>query len=265
MSDDDDDELDDDSLEDTFELARFPIRLNLPDADDALFADAKEAVRREYRDSVKWKRLRCRSVKLLSESETGTVFILEVGHAVEFDWTWEGAVAFRPLLLKEFAEDQKTFFEEKNDDLEIEDSILWSGEILEVDEAAGRIFVCVSNPEHPPTTGSFYVRPFEFLAFLNAVFHEPSFDQIQEMLPSRLAAAEGGIHPDVNSYRDVGLPKLKLWWSKSWSILWGPPGTGKTTSIHCLAHELLGKAYDKAVLEMNASDERGIDVVRNKI
>jgi len=48
-------------------------------------------------------------------------------------------------------------------------------------------------------------------------------------------------------------------------IIAGPPGTGKTTSIHCLAHELLGKAYGKAVLEMNASDERGIDVVRNKI
>jgi len=112
----DDDELEDDSLEDSFELARFPIRLNLPDADKAVFDDAKEAGRREYRDSVKWKRLRCRSVKLLSESETGTVFILEVGHAVEFDWTWEGAVAFRPLLLKEFADEQKTFFEKENDE-----------------------------------------------------------------------------------------------------------------------------------------------------
>ena len=48
-------------------------------------------------------------------------------------------------------------------------------------------------------------------------------------------------------------------------IIAGPPGTGKTTSIHCLAHQLLGPAYDKAVLEMNASDERGIEVVRNKI
>lgn len=45
----------------------------------------------------------------------------------------------------------------------------------------------------------------------------------------------------------------------------GPPGIGKTTSILCLAHELLGETYKKAVLELNASDERGINVVREQI
>lgn len=48
-------------------------------------------------------------------------------------------------------------------------------------------------------------------------------------------------------------------------IISGMPGIGKTTSIHCLAHALLGEAYKEGVLELNASDERGIDVVRNKI
>ncbi|KAJ8083737.1 replication factor C subunit 4 [Marasmius tenuissimus] len=48
-------------------------------------------------------------------------------------------------------------------------------------------------------------------------------------------------------------------------IISGMPGIGKTTSIHCLARQLLGDAYKEGVLELNASDERGIDVVRNKI
>jgi replication factor C subunit 2/4 len=48
-------------------------------------------------------------------------------------------------------------------------------------------------------------------------------------------------------------------------LISGTPGIGKTTSILCLARQMLGDAYKEAVLELNASDERGIDVVRNRI
>jgi replication factor C small subunit len=45
----------------------------------------------------------------------------------------------------------------------------------------------------------------------------------------------------------------------------GPPGTGKTTAALCLAMDLFGKEYHKNYLELNASDERGIDVVRTTV
>jgi len=48
-------------------------------------------------------------------------------------------------------------------------------------------------------------------------------------------------------------------------IIAGPPGVGKTTTILCLAKIMLGDAFKTGVLELNASNERGIDVVRNKI
>jgi replication factor C subunit 2/4 len=45
-------------------------------------------------------------------------------------------------------------------------------------------------------------------------------------------------------------------------ILAGPPGVGKTSSILCLARSILGDKYSEGVKELNASDDRGIDVVR---
>ncbi|MFX1513060.1 MAG: replication factor C small subunit [Promethearchaeota archaeon] len=45
----------------------------------------------------------------------------------------------------------------------------------------------------------------------------------------------------------------------------GPPGVGKTTAAHALSREILDNHFREAFLELNASDERGIKIVREQI
>lgn len=49
-------------------------------------------------------------------------------------------------------------------------------------------------------------------------------------------------------------------------LFYGPPGTGKTTTIQACARHIFGAGRLKSsVLELNASDDRGIDIIRNEI
>ncbi len=53
-----------------------------------------------------------------------------------------------------------------------------------------------------------------------------------------------------------GLPHL---------LFYGPPGTGKTTTARAIANKIYGNLISTMVLELNSSDERGIETVREKI
>jgi len=48
-------------------------------------------------------------------------------------------------------------------------------------------------------------------------------------------------------------------------IFSGPAGTGKTTSALALSKELFGETWKQNFIELNASDERGINIIRGKI
>lgn len=48
-------------------------------------------------------------------------------------------------------------------------------------------------------------------------------------------------------------------------ILYGPPGTGKTSTIKACARQLYGKNINTMLLIINASEERGIQIIRDKV
>ncbi|CAK7213257.1 Subunit of heteropentameric Replication factor C (RF-C) [Sporothrix bragantina] len=89
---------------------------------------------------------------------------------------------------------------------------------------------------------------------------EDSLPWVEKYRPVSLDDVSG--HQDIlatiNKFVDSNrLPHL---------LLYGPPGTGKTSTILALARRIYGAAnVRQMVLELNASDDRGIDVVREQI
>ncbi|RDW88031.1 p-loop containing nucleoside triphosphate hydrolase-21 [Coleophoma cylindrospora] len=89
---------------------------------------------------------------------------------------------------------------------------------------------------------------------------EDSLPWVEKYRPDTLEDVSG--HQDIlatiNKFVDTNrLPHL---------LLYGPPGTGKTSTILALARRIYGsKNMRQMVLELNASDDRGIDVVREQI
>ncbi|CAN0892331.1 Replication factor C subunit 5 [Linum grandiflorum] len=72
---------------------------------------------------------------------------------------------------------------------------------------------------------------------------------------------------DVAAHRDIidTIERLTNEKKLPHLLLYGPPGTGKTSTILAVARKLYGSDYRKMILELNASDDRGIDVVRQQI
>ncbi|EEH05539.1 conserved hypothetical protein [Histoplasma capsulatum G186AR] len=84
--------------------------------------------------------------------------------------------------------------------------------------------------------------------------------RVEKYRPNSLEEVSG--HHDIISTINRFIDKNRL----PHLLLYGPPGTGKTSTILALARRIYGvNNMRQMVLELNASDDRGIDVVRDQI
>ena len=77
-----------------FKSAHFSSELRLPAGEEQQLKNAAAAVRQEFRDSSRGKRLNCKKVSVFAERNRGTWYVVHIGKIVEFVWTCEGAKAF---------------------------------------------------------------------------------------------------------------------------------------------------------------------------
>lgn len=89
--------------------------------------------------------------------------------------------------------------------------------------------------------------------------HVKSTPWVEKYRPQSLA--------DVAAHRDIvdTIDRLTSEKKLPHLLLYGPPGTGKTSTILAVARKIFGVQMHNMVLELNASDDRGIDVVRQQI
>lgn len=190
-----------------FELAHFPSELSLPSGSEQQLRDAAAAVRQEFRDSTRWKRLNCRKISIFAERDRGAVFVVHVGKSVEFDWTWEGARAFCPASLDE----APTYSDRVYEEAEYEDEVVWSGIVewkrlinVALSRAREAVVVIASQSEMDEP----YLRPLKrHLKPLVLVTHGTEYQwstsgQARSETPSEVSEAEAiyGAESKVSSH-----------------------------------------------------------------
>lgn len=144
------------------------------------------------------------------------------------DWTWEGSTAYQ--------------LRDPDDPTDR----VWSGRLVQVDEDAGEFYV--GPVAGRVRKGPFRVRPFGFLDALQTLFRQAyARPETAQDLARALWLAQG--HPAA---------------AEAWSILWGPPGTGKTYTIGRRVAQAVADDPEARVLVVSTTN-RATDAVALQI
>ncbi|MCP4499872.1 MAG: AAA family ATPase [Deltaproteobacteria bacterium] len=183
-----------------------------------------------------------------NKSQQPRLLSLKVAAKEPMSASWEGATIFIDVH----------FFDEIGSG--DEKRLRYSGDVVEVDADEDRIFILL----HPVVDGELkilrsasfrgegYIQPFAFLKDIVDLYHHDD-ERNQTRLKMALQKTQlswWNAHALVERRVKQGDVESLVTWLKShpWAILWGPPGTGKTTSIATLVSRLLDDSNERILV-----------------
>lgn len=111
-------------------------------------------------------------------------------------------------------------------------------EIEQVHSEPDQMVQTVSEPEASPSESLMWIEKYRPTGLKDLLSHHEIIETLKTLIANNR------------------LPHL---------LFCGPPGTGKTSTILACAREMYGSSFKSMVLELNASDDRGLSVVRDQI
>lgn len=231
--------------------ACFRVEIPFPIGQEKSFNDAGSAVLEAHRNETTFKALTCKSAVEVGRAGAAQLFRLDVGAAVRYDRDWEGATAFKP---KDSSRPDAAL---ANPGTQSD----WIGDVVEVDQGAGAMYVSAPDAQRLPKPGRFLVSPYQFLYRLHKVYHHEDFENLRALIRDRLQAVAGRNGLGLVSGPLQTAEGFEELWRHRWGVLWGPPGTGKTYTIGELVSAALRSEEERVLIVSTtnrATDEAAI-------
>jgi superfamily I DNA/RNA helicase len=145
---------------------------------------------------------------------------------------------------------------------------VFAGDVVHLDLESGRVFTASDEGEKVDNRAlraeRWCYKPFDFAEALCAA--AGAYEERKGELALALLRAEGKATPASPAPSDASLLEEERVWRQPWGCIWGPPGTGKTTSVAGLiARAVRARPHERilAVAPTNrAADELAVRVAR---
>lgn len=141
---------------------------------------------------------------------------------------------------------------------------VFAGDIVHLDFETGRVFASTEHGEDVDrralsVAARWCFRPYDFAEALCAA--ASAYEERQPALALALRRACGEEPPPEPRPQDAARPDAERVWRQPWACIWGPPGTGKTTTVAGLIASTLRQYPNERILAVAPTNRAADELV----